>query len=304
MHPAASTIARRQFFRFRTRVTSPLASRLTTRLSLAALLGAPLALIASPALAEQFVGLVHPRYELTLSMGVGGVVSRLDTRVGQSVRANQTLMVLDDRLQSIEVNRRQVVFEDDSETNAARDRYRALNTMFTDTKRVFDSTGSISRDEMSKLEVELSGAKGRLDQLVAQKRREKLEYEGAQQERALRTLTAPRAGVITRVEPKVGEWIKPGEVLMMLVDASTCYLTTNVPLKVVPGLKAGQPIQVSFEAAAGTAPVTGKVAFVSSVADAASGLVEVRVDLSNPGLRIRPGIKGMIELPLAKKWAP
>jgi hypothetical protein len=27
----------------------------------------------------------------------------------------------------------------------------------------------------------------------------------------------------------------------------------------------------------------------------------VRVDLANPGLKIRPGIKGMIELPLAKK---
>ena len=27
-------------------------------------------------------------------------------------------------------------------------------------------------------------------------------------------------------------------------------------------------------------------------------LVEVRVDVPNPGLRIRPGIKGMIDLPL------
>ena len=291
MHPAASTFAR---------LTSRASLRLSSAAFLATIFASPLALLATPALAEQFVGLVHPRYELTLSMGVGGVVSRLDARVGQSVRANQTLMVLDDRMQEIEVSRREVVFQDDSETNAARDRYRALNTMYTDTKRVFDSTGSISRDEMSKLEVELSGAKGRLDQLMAQKRREKLEYEGARQERALRTLSAPRAGVITRVEPKVGEWTKPGELLMMLVDASTCYLTTNVPLKVVPGLKAGRPIQVSFEAAAGAAPVTGKIAYVSSVADAASGLVEVRVDLPNPGLRIRPGIKGMIDLPLAK----
>lgn len=256
---------------------------------------------AVPALADQYVGLVHPKYELTLSMGIGGVVSNLNVRPGQAVKGGQTLLVLDDRIQSIEVNRRQVVFEDDSEVRAARDRYRALEVMYKDSKRVFDSTGSISRDEMSKLEVELSGAKGRLDQLAAQKRREKLEYEGAVQERALRALTAPRAGVITRVEPKVGEWAKPGETMMVLVDASTLYLTTNVPLRVVPGLKAGQAIQVSFEAAAATAPVTGRVAYVSTVADAASGLVEVRVDLANPGLKIRPGIKGMIDLPLAKK---
>ena len=259
------------------------------------------ALCSLSAHAEQYVGLVHPKYELTLSMGIGGVVSRLEARPGQSVRSGQTLLVLDDRIQQIEVNRRQVVYEDDSEVRAARDRYRALETMYKDSKRVFDSTGSISRDEMSRLEVELSGAKGRLDQLGAQKRREKLEYEGAVQERALRVLAAPRAGVVTRVEPKVGEWTKPGEALMVLVDASTCFLTTNVPLRVVPGLKAGQPIQVSFEAAAATAPVTGRISLVSTVADAASGLVEVRVDLANPGLKIRPGIKGMIELPLVKK---
>ncbi len=265
------------------------------------ILAGVLALCALPAFAEQYVGLVHPKQELTLSMGIGGVVSRLEARPGQAVKSGQTLLVLDDRMQQIEVNRRQVVYEDDSEVRAARDRYRALDTMYKDSKRVFDSTGSISRDEMSKLEVELSGAKGRLDQLGAQKRREKLEYEGAIQERALRVLAAPRAGVVTRVEPKVGEWAKPGETLMVLVDASTVFLTTNVPLRVVPGLKAGQPIQVSFEPAAATAPVTGRVSLVSPVADAASGLVEVRVDLANPGLKIRPGIKGMIELPLAKK---
>lgn len=276
---------------------STLGARLAARLTLAALLAS----VAVPALAEQYVGLVHPHNELTLSMGVGGVVSRLNVRPGQAVKANQVLLVLDDRLQAIEVSRRQVVFEDDSELNAARDRSRALQTMYQDTKRVFDSTGSISRDEMSKLEVELSGARGRLEQLLAQKRREKLEYEGALQERALRAMTAPRAGVITRVEPKVGEWAKPGETLMMLVDASTCFLTTNVPLKAVPGLKAGQGVQVRFESAANAAPAAGRIAYVSSVADAASGLVEIRIDLPNPGLRIRPGIKGMIELPVAKQ---
>lgn len=252
------------------------------------------------AVADEYVGLVHPKNEITLSMGVGGVVQRLDARPGQNVRSGQTLLVLDDRIQSIEVNRRQVVFEDNSELNAARDRAAAVKIMYTDTRRVFDTTGSISRDEMSKLEVEYSGARARYDQLVQQKRREKLEYDGALQERALRALNAPLSGVITRVEPKIGEWTKPGETLMMLVDASNLYLTTNVPLKAVPGLKVGSTLPVRFESAAGTAPAKGRVTYVSSVADAASGLVEVRIDVPNPGLRIRPGIKGMIDLPVAR----
>ena len=271
-------------------------ARLSARVALVALCAA-----SAGASADQFVGLVHPHTEVALSMGVGGVVARLHVRPGQPVRAGQALLVLDDRMQELEVNRRQVVWQDDSELNAARDRARALKTMYDNTKRVFDSTGSISRDELSRLEVEYSGARGRVEQLVAQKRREKIEYDGAAAERALRAMTAPRAGVITRVVAKVGEWAKPGEPLMALVDASTCYLTTNVPLRVVPGLKAGQPIQVRFEAAANTAPVTGKVTYVSSVADPASGLVEVRVDLPNKALLIRPGIKGLIDLPQARR---
>jgi RND family efflux transporter MFP subunit len=291
MRFAASTIGPRLGHRF--------GQRPAQRLILAALL-AGAAFFAAPALAEPYVGLVHPSHELTLSMGIGGVVAQLNVRPGQAVRASQVLLVLDDRMQSIEVNRRQVVLDDDSELNAARDRARLLQAMYQDTKRVYDSTGSISRDEMRKMEVEDSGARARLDQLLAQKRREKLELDGALQERALRAMSAPRAGIITRVDPKVGEWAKPGESLMMLVDASTCYLITNVPLAAVRGLKAGQGVQVRFESAANTAPAMGRVGFVSTVADAASGLVEVRIELPNPGLRIRPGIKGTIELPGGK----
>jgi RND family efflux transporter MFP subunit len=251
------------------------------------------------ALADDYVGLVHPAHELTLSIGVGGVVSRINVQRGQSVKARQVLLVLDDRMQAIEVNRRQVVLDDNSELYSTQDRVRALKIMHDDTRRVFEKTGSISRDEMSKLEVEYSTARGRLQQLEAQKLREKLERDGALQEREMRNLTSPVAGVITRIEPKVGEWAKPGEPLMMLVDASICYLTANVRLAAVSTLRAGMALPVRFEASANTPAVIGKITFVSSVADAASGLVEVRVAFPNPGLRIRPGIKGMIALPLA-----
>ena len=273
------------------------ARHVAARLTLAALCAGA----ACQAMAEQFVGLVHPVQEVALSMGVGGVVSRLNVRAGQAVKANQVLMVLDDRMQMLEVNRRQVIWRDNSELDAARDRARTLQSMYQNTKRVFDSTASISRDELARLEVEYSAARGRVEQLVAQKRREKIEYDGAMQERALRDMTAPRAGVITKVAARAGEWTKPGEAQMVLVDASTCYLSTNVPLKAVPGLKTGQAIEVRFEAASGSAPVMGKVALVSSVADPSSGLVEIRIDLPNRALSIRPGIKGFIELPLARR---
>ena len=246
--------------------------------------------------AEEYVGLVHPASELTLSMGLGGVVASLNVSPGQRVKANDVLLVLDDRLQTIEVGRRKVVLEDMAEIRATEDRVRALKKMHEDTRTVFEKTGSISRDEMSRLEVEYSAARARLDQLAAQKARERFEYESALQEKQLRQLAAPVSGVITRIEPKVGEWAKPGEPLIGLVDASECFLKANVPLKSVQRLRVGMKIPIRFESAANAPPMEGKISFLSTIADPASGLVELRITFANPALRVRPGIKGMITL--------
>jgi len=246
--------------------------------------------------AEEHVGLVYPTSEVTLSMGVGGVVANLNVVPGQRVKVNETLLVLDDRIQSIEVDRRKVVYEDMAEVRSTEDRVRALKKMYEDTRVVFEKTGSISRDEFTRLEVEYSTARGRLDQLAAQKARERLEYQGAVQEKQLRQLTAPISGVITKIAPKVGEWAKPGEPVMELVDASICFLKVNVPLRSMQRLRVGMKIPVHFESAANAPAVEGNISFLSTVADPASGLVELRITFANPTLRIRPGIKGMITL--------
>jgi multidrug efflux pump subunit AcrA (membrane-fusion protein) len=44
------------------------------------------------------------------------------------------------------------------------------------------------------------------------------------------------------------------------------------------------------------AEVTGQIKFVSPVADPASGLVQVEISFSNPGHRIKTGIKGSIDI--------
>lgn len=250
----------------------------------------------SIAMAEQYVGLVYPVREASLSMGTGGIVSRIHVKPGQQVKANEVLLTLDDRMQLIEANRRKIVFEDRAELKVTEERVRALSIMYRDTKKVYESTGSISRDEMAKLEVEYASARGRLEQLQAQKQRERFEYEGALRELQMRRLTAPVAGVITRIEPKIGEWAKPGDMLMELVDASVCYLKANVPLAAVSKLRVGSMLPIRIEDGSNVLAVKAKVSFISAVADPASGLVEMRLTFANPGQRIKPGIKGIIDI--------
>lgn len=259
-------------------------------------LGAVLATASFLAAAQDYPGLVQPLHDITLSTGVGGVVASRLVRPGSQVGAHQVLMVLDDRLQAVEAERRRVILQDTSELKASEDRARIARSLYEDAKRVYDRAGAISKDELMRLESESSAAQGRLEQLRAQKEREKLEHSGAVQERQMRQLVAPVAGVVTKVDIEVGEWAKPGEPLVRLVDATTLVFKANLPMNAVGSLKVGQVVPVLIEDGGRLVQVAGKLSFVSPVADAASGLVEVRAFIANPGSRLRPGSRAVVRV--------
>lgn len=267
-------------------------SLLPLRLSAALLLG----IAGLGAQAATFTGLVYPIHDVTLSAGVSGIVQKRLVTPGQRVARGQPLVSLDDQLQQTEVSRRKTMLEDDSEQQAAQARVRILDQLYTVAKNAYDRTGSVSRDELLRLEADLMASRARIEQLVAQKKREKLEFEGAEQERQLRHYAAPIAGTVSKIFPEVGEWVKPGDSLLHLVDASTGVLQLTVPLKEARDLRAGMTLPIRFETHMEDAPTAGRIDFVSPVADPASGLVVVKINFANGNFRIRPGVKGMVNL--------
>ena len=256
------------------------------------------------AAAASFTGLVHPIKDVTLSAGVSGIVQSRLVQPGQRVQRGQGVIALDDQTQVLEVARRKAILDDGSELASSRQRVRILAELFDVAKSVYERTGSVSKDEVLRLEAELTASRGRVEQLEAQKKREKIEYEAAEQERRLRHYAAPIAGTVARMFPEVGEWVKPGDPLLQLVDVSTGVLQLTVPLTEARSLRAGQALAIRFETHLGEAPTPGRVDFVSPVADPASGLVVVRVHFANANLRIRPGVKGVVELGSGQPGAP
>lgn len=254
------------------------------------------ALVATSSQGASFTGLVYPIHDVTLSAGVSGIVQQRHVVPGQRVRAEQPLIALDDQIQTLESKRRKAILDDMSEAVSARDRVRILSELFTVSKNVFDRTGSVSKDELLRLEAELAASRGRMDQLDAQKKRELLEYQAAEKERQLRHYQSPIAGTVSRIFPEVGEWVKPGDPLMHLVDVSTGVLQLTVPLREARDLRAGATLPIRFETHPDDAPTPGRIDFVSPVADPASGLVVVKVHFNNGNARIRPGVKGMVNL--------
>jgi RND family efflux transporter MFP subunit len=255
--------------------------------------GSPTSAVAAP---TEFTGLVVARHDLLISPGVAGAVTRVGVEVGQRVKQGQLMVQVDDRMQELEAQRRKQILEDLSELRAARDRLRILTPLFQDSKRAFDAGGSVSREELSRLELDWSSAQARVEQLEVQKKRERIEFEIADQERLQRRLVAPVSGVVTRIDIEIGEWAKPGEPVLQLVDADLCYLRVNVTPGALRGLRPDQPIEVRFEPALKLAPVRGRLSFISPATDPASGLTELRVSFQNPGWRVPPGVKGSVVL--------
>lgn len=257
-----------------------------------------LALLTLPAaaLAAEYTGIVHARHQLSLSVAAPGVVAAVPVQPGRRVQAGQVLLQLDDRLQVLEEQRRRIVMDDVSELRATEERLKLVQPLAEDARRLAATKGALSREDLARAELDLLTTRGRLLQLQAQEEREKSEHAGAAQERAQRRLLAPVGGVVTKVAIDVGEWARPGDALVELVDASVLQLRLNVPAAAARQLKEGATLEVSFEAALQIPPVQGRLVFVSPAVDAASGLVALRVQFDNPGGRIPPGIKGVIKL--------
>jgi RND family efflux transporter MFP subunit len=255
-----------------------------------------LMLLTSGVNAKSFSGLIYPLHDITLSAGVAGLVMKRPVLPGQYVKADQVLLELDDRLQAIESERRKAIYEDQSELEAVRERTAILTTLLNDSRMVFNETGSVSKDELLRLEAEYIATKGRLEQLVAQKKRELLDYETAERERLQRRITAPINGIVTKVIPQIGEWAKPGDAIILLVDPSVAVLRLAIPHTEADYLKVGSSQLIQMEAGSTVPQMTGHVSFVSPVADPASGLVRIEITFNNPLKGIKPGIKGSIEI--------
>jgi RND family efflux transporter MFP subunit len=241
--------------------------------------------------------LVHPVSDVQLSVPVAGVVQRVLVKPGQWVREGQALVELESAAQQLEFRRRTVILEDESELSASRARLEVVTELQRMTESVASTTSSISREELLKQRLETLSATGRLVQLQAQKRREQIELEQARADLGQRTLRAPTAGMVVDAPAEVGEWAKPGDNVMRIVDASSVELRFSVPLEALASLRVGAKLSASFESGRGMIAAEGQVQFVSPVADPASGLSEVRAVFANQRGALRPGVKGVVRLP-------
>jgi Cu(I)/Ag(I) efflux system membrane fusion protein len=121
----------------------------------------------------------------------------------------------------------------------------------------------------------------------------RIEREGTPQ-RTL-TLRAPASGIVVEKMVVQGMRIMPGMDLYRIADLSRVWIEGEVFEKDLSLVKLRQHARVSFDAYAGQ-EFDGEVTYVYPTVSADSRTGRVRIELSNPGLRLKPGMYARVAL--------
>lgn len=239
----------------------------------------------------EFSGLVEPFRDVLLSPAVQGRIAKLPFKEGIRVEEGDLLLELDARVEELEVQRRKAIFEDDSELRAARERLSLLQDELESTRDLAERTGSVSREELNRKQLETVLAQLEITRLEQTQERQQIELEMAGERLAQQRITAPFSGVLAQMPLDVGESVQPNQPAMRLVDDEQAFLVVNIPAERARSLELGHSVRLRFLMADGVEKI-GEVAFMSPVVDPASGLRRVKMRFENRDPKVEPGIAG------------
>jgi len=243
-------------------------------------------------------GVTEPVYDLTLSMELAGRISRIFYQEGSYVKKGRKILELNSALERLEVQRRKIIWESKAELFSATERVKTLKSILESTKSLFKKTGSVSKEELDKKELEYKLAVAEKLRLEMTEEKEKIEYKMAVASLEKRILTAPVNGIITELFLDAGENCEANQPLVHMVDISKCRIVCNIEEQRGRNLKKGHIVNLRLQTGSNTIEKKGKIIFVSPVVDQASNLLKVKAEFENHDGSIRPGVPGTMLLML------
>jgi Cu(I)/Ag(I) efflux system membrane fusion protein len=109
------------------------------------------------------------------------------------------------------------------------------------------------------------------------------------------SIATPTGGVIKTLGVRAGMTVSAGQTLAEVNGLGTVWLNAALPEAMAGQVKIGERATASFTAFAGEA-FTGRVTAILPEADAASRTLTLRIELPNPGLRLKPGMFATVSL--------
>ena len=230
-------------------------------------------------------GTLHAKLTAVISAQVVGRIQHVLVREGDTVRAGQTLAVLDDATLMASVDEAQAAVKaaDNQQAAAQTNADLAASTLARD--KQLQVQKSVSPQELDEVSRRAESSSAQVDALRAAAAAAKAQESGARAMLGYSRITAPFAGIVTARMADPGTLASPGVPLLQIDSTGPLQLETTVSESVIASVRMGMKLGVTVDAAPSLDPAA-TVAEIVPAADPASHTFLVKLDMpSSPQLR-------------------
>ncbi|MGA1933685.1 efflux RND transporter periplasmic adaptor subunit [Arcobacter sp. YIC-464] len=241
-------------------------------------------------------GIVKPIYEGKIGISTEGKVDKVFLKEGDSVKKGQVILSLDSNLQRLETQRRNLLLKDKTQLDSLKKNLVVLEDILNKKEKLYNETKSISLNELNQLKMQYTNTKAELSSLIINEKKEYIEYQISKNVLDYYTLKSPVNGVITRIEPKIGEWVQVGKEIVQIIDIDTCFVEVDLTTNDLQQLSVNSKVDVEISNGKETFIKEGTVSFISAMADSSSGLIRAKIDFDNKDKKAIPGLTANVIL--------
>lgn len=121
--------------------------------------------------------------------------------------------------------------------------------------------------------------------------------------RILLPVHSPIAGVVTQKHTTVGELADPSKNLFTVADLSSVWVLVDINEKDLAKIEKGRTAAVKVGAFPDMV-FRGKVTYIADLVDEATRTVKARIEVANPGRKLKPEMFAAVELTIPRRGAP
>jgi len=111
----------------------------------------------------------------------------------------------------------------------------------------------------------------------------------------------PLSGVVIEKMVQQGQYVNTGDVLFNIADLSRVWVEIQVYENEFPNMKIGQRVDIQSQSYPGK-PFSGRIAFIYPFLDPKTRTVKARVEMDNPGMKLKPDmfVRASVKVALGK----
>ena len=233
---------------------------------------------------RSFSGVAQSDRRTELSFRSSGIITRLDVRVGQTVRKGELIAELDN------VEARLAHEQAVSSLNAAQ-------SHTTTAKLAFDRVRSLYEKGSSSLG-DFESAKDALRSAEASFESAQRSVDIQEEQISYGYIYAPDSGTIARVLAEVNETVSPGQSVAVLNAGREMEIAVGLPESVINGVTSGMSVNVTLPSLSNQS-FAAQVTEVSPSIDPEAATYPVRIRVTEPSAEIRAGMAASVAFDLA-----